>query len=277
MTVNSLLKNAVEILSKNNIDGALNDARIILSFCTKKSKTYLMVHGDFDVSDEVCSEFFSLVERRSHNEPIAYITKKKEFMGIEFNVCDGVLIPRPDTEVLVNKVIDFIDKKPCMVLDIGCGSGAISVSVATFCENAQVVGIDVSNTALGVCSKNKGNLKNISFLKHNIFEDSLENRYDVIVSNPPYIKTDDIGTLMADVKNFEPHLALDGGDDGLLFYRHIIKSCKKNLNSGGLMAFECGINQADFIALLFAENGFENITKIKDPADIERVVCAIKK
>ncbi|MPN36075.1 Release factor glutamine methyltransferase [bioreactor metagenome] len=198
-------------------------------------------------------------------------------MGLDFYVQEGVLIPRPDTEILVEEVIELgKNKGPINILDIGTGSGAITVSLAKYLESAKITSVDISDIALEIGKKNaKSNNVNdrITFIKSDLFtniDDSM--RFDIIVSNPPYIKREVIETLDKQVKDFEPYSALEGGIDGLDFYRAITTQAKKYLNKGGILAYEVGHDQREEVSKLMKSNGYTNIYTRKDLQQIDRVV-----
>jgi len=218
-------------------------------------------------------KFFSFVKRRASNEPLGYILNHKEFMSLDFYVDENVLIPRPDTEILVEEVISYFDGKSPVITDMCTGSGAIAVSLAKYIPGAKVTGLDISPEAVkiaGINAEKNGVLKNCSFGIHDVLK-PYDVVADAVVSNPPYIPAKDIETLDETVRSFEPRLALDGGDDGLLFYRAIVKNSQTALKKGGLIAFEVGCNQAEDVAKLMEED-FCDIGVICDLAGIERVV-----
>ena len=197
-------------------------------------------------------------------------------MGLEFYVDESVLIPQPDTEILAEEVIEIIRKrKLSKVLDLCTGSGAIAVSVAKFLENVKVYASDISNEAIKIARRNsnKNNVK-IEFIHSDLFEEfSGEDKFDIIVSNPPYIKTDIIGTLSQEVQK-EPLLALDGGIDGLDFYKKIIKQAKEYLNTNGFLALEIGYDQKEEVENILGKNGYKNIYSKKDLEGHNRIIIA---
>jgi len=210
--------------------------------------------------------------------PISYILKTVEFMGIDFNVEEGVLIPRGDTEVLVEEALKFLDKdKEYKICDLCCGSGAIGISIAHFRENTKVDLIDYYDIPEKITKRNimKHKLSNrANFIKSDLLEEVIkqEKKYDILLSNPPYIKDEVINTLMEDVKNYEPHTALSGGNDGLNFYRRIINDSNKVLKENGILAFEIGHDQGYEVSKLMSEKGYKDIRVIKDLVGHDRVV-----
>ncbi|MBR5517484.1 MAG: peptide chain release factor N(5)-glutamine methyltransferase [Clostridia bacterium] len=277
MKISDILKNTAERLKKADIDTANLDAKLLLCKYLNKDKLYLIVNANEEV--EVDSSFSELVERRENYEPMQYILGKAEFYGLDFKVNKNVLIPRPDTEILVERVIDFVGDNQYTVLDIGTGSGCIPITVAVNCKNAKAYTVDISPDATEVAvdnAKNNGVGDRVTFLNMDILKDFPDFKVDCIVSNPPYIEDDVIPTLMEDVKNYEPIIALSGGEDGLIFYRRIAEKGKDILNDGGFIAFEVGHNQAQEVKEILDSNGYSNIEITKDLAGIDRVVTAVK-
>lgn len=255
------------------------DAEVILSNLLEKDRIFLYLNRDMPLDGVVVDEFFKRIERRKKGEPVQYITGRQEFMSLDFKVKPGVLIPRGDTEVLVEEVLKAIEgfEKP-IVVDVGCGSGAISVSIAKYKEDALVYALDIMDTPLEVTEENakfNGVSDRVKVLKSDKlagFDTTLHGKVDVIVSNPPYIRENTIQTLMEEVKSFEPLEALSGGEDGLYFYREITRDAPKLLKAGGLLAYEIGHDQREEVMEILKINGFGNVTCIKDLAGKDRVV-----
>ena len=278
MKISDILKDTADRLKKADIDTANLDAKLLLCKYLNKDKLYLIVNANEEV--EVDSSFSELVERRENYEPMQYILGKAEFYGLDFKVNKNVLIPRPDTEILVERVIDFVGDNQYTVLDIGTGSGCIPITVAVNCKNAKAYTVDISPDATEVAvdnAKNNGIGDRVTFLNMDILKDFPDFKVDCIVSNPPYIEDEVIPTLMEDVKNYEPIIALSGGEDGLVFYRRIAEKGKDILNDGGFIAFEVGHNQAQEVKEILDRNGYSNIEITKDLAGIDRVVSALKR
>lgn len=230
--------------------------------------------GQQVMTEKQQNEYIQLLFRRLNGEPIQYIIGYTDFYGRDFLCEPNVLIPRFDTECLVESILPKL-KDGDTVLDLCCGSGCIGLTLALE-KNVSVTLADISPYALALTRKNLAKFdleEKVSVIKHDVFADSLGEKYSCIISNPPYIRTSDMKTLSDDVKR-EPSIALDGGDDGLNFYRHMIAKYKENLSVGGFMAFECGYDQADDVAEIFRENDFCNIKKFKDYNNIERVVLS---
>ena len=240
-------------------------------------RLYILLNLDRELSEEEETEFTTYIEERLNNRPIAYIVGNREFMALDFFVKEGVLIPRPDTEILVEEVIELCkDKGEINILDIGTGSGAITVSLANYLPQAKITSVDISEIALevGRINAENNNVKDrIDFIKSNLFENiSIDKKFDVIVSNPPYIRRDVIETLDKQVKDYEPYTALEGGEDGLDFYRNITKEGKKHLKENGILAYEVGHDQSEDVSKLMMIDGYTNIYKKKDLQGIDRVV-----
>jgi release factor glutamine methyltransferase len=247
------------------------------------NKFELVIHHDMEVSEEQINEFEIGLEKIKNNTPIQYITNHQEFMKLDFYVDENVLIPQPDTEILVEEVIKHVSKNaekysnssPIKILDLCTGSGAIAISLAKYIENAEITATDISTKAIQIAKLNaEKNLVHtkIKFIESDMFKNINENQFDIIVSNPPYIETEVINILDKEVQK-EPHLALDGGADGLKFYRLIIKNAKNHLSPNGKIFLEIGYNQKDAIFQLIQTNQyFKNPVCIKDLAGNDRVV-----
>ncbi len=273
MKVIDLLKNGRKILIENEIEEGSLKTRLLLSNILKVSKEYLIVHEEDEVSKNQEEEFFKKIKRLVDGEPIQYIINSVEFMKIDFFVDNSVLIPQPDTEILVEKVIKICknDNKCLKILDLCTGSGIICVSLAKNLQNVKMFASDVSKSALQIAKLNsKKNNVEIFFYESDLFE-NINEKFDIIVSNPPYIETEVIKTLSKEVRN-EPLLALDGGKDGLNFYRRIAKEAKNYLNSNGKIALEIGFNQKVAVTQIFEEQGYKNIQCFKDLSNNDRVI-----
>lgn len=282
MVINELIKLGLELVEDREYINPILEARLILSKLLDVDKTYVYTNGEKEVSKEIQLKFIEIMKRRSHGYPIQYLLGEKEFMGLDFYVEEGVLIPRPDTEILVEYLIDYINinhkDKEISVLDIGIGSGAISLSIAKFCPNTFIYGVDIGDIPIKVAGINKKrfNLSNVVFLQGDMFEPLKDiikgNKFNIIVSNPPYIPKDDIEKLQIEVKDFEPRLALDGGIDGLDFYKRISEEAKDYLYKDGLLIYEIGYNQADVVEEILLKNNFKDIKILKDYQGFDRVI-----
>ncbi len=277
MKIKEALKKANQILIQNNIDEVFLKSRILLAHILNVEKEYLIIHDDEVLLSLQENEFFEKVNKLCSGVPIQYLTNSQEFMGVNFYVDKNVLIPQPDTEILVENVISIIKnlQKSCQkeitVLDLCTGSGIIGVCLKKYLQNVNVLSSDISSNALEIAKKN-ANLQNvkIDFIKSDLFE-NIDEKFDVIVSNPPYIKTDKINELSKEVKN-EPRLALDGGQDGLDFYRRIIKESTNFFRKTGYLALEIGYDQKEAVENLFKNFKYKEIKIFKDLSDIERVI-----
>lgn len=262
-----------KILKEHNFDTYSLDVEVLLMNAVNFSKTQLYLKLDYILKAEEFKRFEEFFNRRLKNEPIAYILGKCEFMAMDFLLNNHTLIPRPDTEILVEKAIEIINQNNFKnVIDIGTGSGAIAISLAKYC-NISIDAIDISFKALEIAKENAklNNVKNINFIQSNIFE-NINNRYDMIVSNPPYIKTKVIENLEANVRDYEPILALDGGENGLIFYEEITNNACKYLNKNGYLIFEIGYDQAEEVEKIMEKNNFYNIKVLKDLSGLDRVI-----
>ncbi|MBW8380932.1 MAG: peptide chain release factor N(5)-glutamine methyltransferase [Youngiibacter sp.] len=251
------------------------DARVILAHVLGKDSVYVMTERDVTVPRAHEWAFRNAIEKRKKGTPIAYITGMKEFMGMDFRVSESVLIPRADTEVLVEKAILILrGRKEAKVLDLCCGSGAIGLSIAKFIDGAHVVLADISQEAIGVSRENAVMLGldgRVEFVVSDLFE-GVDGKYDLIASNPPYISGRDMEALPKDVADFEPHGALYGGEDGLDFYRKITENAISRLSKGGVLIFEIGYDQGDEVMEIMKRNGFKGIQLLRDLSGRPRVV-----
>lgn len=277
--IKELLQFALEKLSFSGIDTPLVDARIMLCHAAGITNSYIIAHSDAILDDDITANFISWVERRALREPLAYIIGEKEFYGFPFDVTPDVLIPRPETELLVEYSIDFLKaKNNSIAVDIGTGSGAIAVSVLRFVPDYFFYAVDVSEQALEIAvinSKKAGVGDRIKFLCGDVLNPLVGMKCDLIVSNPPYIPSDVISSLEPEVGDHEPLSALDGGSDGLDFYRLIASSAPEILKPGGSLAVEIGIDQAEAVVNLFKTNRFSEIRVKKDYAGIDRIVIGL--
>lgn len=258
----------------------LREARILMRHCLQVDDAEMILRMEAPCSRSVREQFSEMVARRAKGEPMAYVVGHKEFMKLDFLVESGVLIPRPETETLCEWVIDSAPEK-AKVLDLFTGSGCVGISIAHAIEKSSVCCVDISGQALEVVRKNSMRLdmgKRVQTIQADLreawpFQDS---SFHVITANPPYIPTRDIAGLERDVKEYEPHLALDGGEDGLMFYETIAKNAARILKTKGILAVEIGIGQADDVVRIM-ENYLTNVQTIEDLQGIPRVVVGYKK
>lgn len=279
MVIKELIKNTIDALRESGNDNPVFEAHQLIKFVTKMDATELVIaHGD-KVSKKVETELSSLLSRRTKKEPLQYILGSQEFMSLEFFVDKNVLIPRADTETLVEFVLEKMQNKGFSLLDIGTGTGCIPLSVAHYNKNAYTRGIDINPDAVLLAAKNAGKLKledRATFGIFDILREVPKGKYDVVTSNPPYIETDVIDTLQPEVRDFEPHLALDGGSDGLTFYKRICEIAPDFLHKDGMLVFEIGYNQGNAVKKLMTKN-FREIEVLKDLAGCDRVVVGLLK
>lgn len=277
-----ILKWTESYFTEKGIETPRLDAEVLLSHVLKKERIYLYVHFDEPLESGELAEYRELVKQRVQHVPVAYLTGSREFMGLDFAVTPAVLIPRPETELLVQTAIERLREMDGekIFADIGAGSGAICLSVLRYVPDARCEAVDISEEALKVAEKNAellGVSDRISFHHGNLLEPLKGRHFRAVLSNPPYIPNSDIGGLAKEVKDAEPWLALDGGADGLDFYRRLSREAPDYLEVGGFLAMEIGINQAQAVCrLLETEGRMSNTELYKDLAGIERVAVAWK-
>ena len=246
-------------------------------------RIYIHLNLNKELTKEQYDEFLGYINDRINGRPVAYIVGNREFMGLDFFVMEGVLIPRPDTETLVEEIIQLCKNKneEINIVDIGTGSGAITVSLAKYIKNSKITSLDISDIPLEVGkinAVNNGVDNRIEFLKSDVFTaiKNTEKKFDIIVSNPPYIPKKDIETLHTQVKDYEPYNALEGGEDGLDFYRQITEESVQYLKQGGILAYEVGHDQAEDVSKIMKYHGYDKIYTKKDIQGIDRVVIGFK-
>lgn len=263
-------------LESAGVADAKIDAWLLLEMVAKIDRSFYFTHINAEVEPEVLTEYERVLEKRAERIPLQYITGEQEFMGMTFKVNSNVLIPRQDTEVLVEEVLKSLE--PDMdVLDVCTGSGCILLGILKNAPTVHGTGSDVSKQALLVAKENaKLHGLEAEWVRGNLF-DNVSGRFDVIVSNPPYIPRAQIPTLMPEVQLFEPVQALDGGEDGLDFYRKMIADAPQYLKENGLLFFEIGCDQAEAVSRMMAEGGFEAVSVVRDLAGLDRVVRGRKK
>ncbi|WP_315116620.1 peptide chain release factor N(5)-glutamine methyltransferase [uncultured Clostridium sp.] len=277
-TVGELLIKGFNILKEENIPSYKLDCQLLLGKAINKDKLFIMINRDYKVSKSETDEYFRLVNIRKNKMPVKYILGECEFMSLNFNIKKGVLIPRPDTEILVEEAInDIIGNEYKNICDLCCGSGIIGISIAKYTDNTHIDCYDIEEIPLEVTRDNiyLNNMQDrVSVYKSDLLMYAIkeDKKYDMIVSNPPYIKDIVIEDLMDDVKKFEPYEALSGGEDGLDFYRRIIEESKVVLKKNGIIAFEIGYDQGEDVMKLLKENNFSNIECKKDLAGLDRVI-----
>lgn len=272
MKLREVLKKQVDKLNRYKVEDAILKVQMLLQHSLSVSHEYLINHYEDEMENVDLREFELNVIDLINGKPIQYILNNQVFYGYNFYVDENVLIPQPDTECLVEEVINIAEKfsEKIKILDMCTGSGAIAISLRKNI-NATIFASDISDEALDIARKNTTiNQTEITFIKSNMFE-NIKDKFDIIVSNPPYIETDVIPTLSEEVKN-EPKLALDGGKDGLDFYRILAKESGEYLNDNGILAVEIGYDQKEAVIKLFEENGFVNIYSKKDFGSNDRII-----
>lgn len=246
MTIKQTLAKGTIMLKSSNIESPKLKARLLLQYILKKPRQYLIVYDNQEVDKKAQWEYFVNIEKLTKGVPLQHITHTQEFMKMDFYVDENVLIPRPDTEILVEEVIKIAQKIDSpKILDLCTGSGAIAISLKKYIPNAQVYAVDISKKALEIAQKNANRLEaNVKFIESNLFDKVKKEKFDIIVSNPPYIKKSDINYLSQEVQK-EPQIALDGGYDGLDFYRKISYQAIDYLKFGSYLCFEIGFDQKE--------------------------------
>lgn len=274
MTIKEMLSKGMIILKGNNIDSPKLKARLLLQYILKKPRQYLIVYDNEEVGKKEQWEYFVNIEKLANGVPLQHITHHQEFMKMDFYVNENVLIPRPDTEILVEEAIKIAKKmNQPKILDLCTGSGAIAISIAKNVPDAEVYAIDISQKALDVANKNAKELDaKVKFIKSNLFNKIDKMKFDIIVSNPPYIKKDVISCLSKEVQK-EPELALDGGIDGLDFFRKITEQAIDYLKLGSYLCFEIGYDQKDEVLdIIKKQEHYSNIYCKKDLGGNDRVI-----
>ena len=276
MTIKETLRKGRIQLKTGNVTEPNLKARLIMQYILNKPRQYLIIYDDQVLTLRQEVDYFKAIKRLINGEPIQHITHQQEFMKLSFFVNEDVLIPRPDTEILVEEVIKIAKKiKAKNILDMCTGSGAIAVSLAKYLDNVEITAVDISTKTLNVAKTNAKNNEvenKITFIESNLFENIVNEKYDIIVSNPPYIKKDVIKTLNKEVQK-EPKIALDGGYDGLDFYRKITHQSEEYLKFNGYLCFEIGYDQKkDVIKIINDERKFTGTYSKKDLCDNDRIV-----
>ena len=279
MNYREILNKGSQILKLNNIKSYILDSEILLSKTIKKDRSQLLLSLDKKISEKKIKIFFEYINRRKKNEPIAYITGFKEFWKSNFKVNKDVLIPRPDTEALVEQVLNEIDNmSKKTILDVGTGSGCIILSLLNERKKCKGVGVDISKNAIKLARYNA----KIQHIKNRVkfFNSDIDNfylgKYDFILSNPPYIKLNEISDLDKDVRNHEPKLALNGGIDGYSKIKLVIKKSSELIKKRGKLFLEVGFNQTLKTLKILKKNGFHNIKVVKDLAKKNRCIISTK-
>lgn len=275
-----VIKSGEDILRNHNIDNSAYDSFALISDILNIDRSYYFLHENDEVSEEIYTEYMDRIDRRANHIPLQHIIGYTEFWKYRFFVNENVLIPRQDTEILVEEAIKRINSES-IVLDMCTGSGCILISLALETNFLKGIGVDISKEALKVANLNKESLQamNVEFLEGDLFHDlqvNFENKFDVIVSNPPYIRTRVIEELDEEVKNHDPIMALDGHEDGLYFYEEITKHSTSYIKAGGWLIYEIGYDQAEVVKSIMVKCGFGNLEVVKDLTGLDRVVIGQK-
>jgi release factor glutamine methyltransferase len=273
---NYVLQGMAHLSSGPHSDRARADAELLLLHVVGQNKSWLMAYQEDELAEDKAARYIELIERRQKGEPIQYITGETEFYGLPFRVTPDVLIPRPETEHLVEKVIELAARfEQPRIVDVGTGSGTIAVALAHKLPHAQIAATDISERALVVARKNaKRNGVDFRFLTGDLLAPVAGERFEIVVSNPPYVPNANRATLSVEVREHEPALALFAGDDGLDVYRRLIPAAFDALTPGGFVALEFGYGQTKAITEMLARSGFEKIEFVPDLQGIPRVACA---
>ena len=278
MTPNKLIQKGSNFLKLNNIKSYMIDSELILSSVSGKLRENFLVNLDFKLNPAQIKMFNNLINRRAlGKEPVAYLLNKKEFWSIKLNVDKDVLIPRPETEILVERLVKYYENKQPYILDIGTGSGCIIISLLQELKKSKGIAIDISNKALNIAKKNSKNnntFNRIKFVNSSICQFN-NFKFDLIVSNPPYITSHQLKNLSEDIKNFEPKIALDGGNDGLDVIRKVIYKSRKILKINGMLALEIGNGQYKKVSQILKLNKFREKFLINDYKDNIRCIFSV--
>ena len=274
MTIKQAITKGMIMLKSNNVESPKLKARLLLQYILDKPSQYIIVYDNKEIDKQQQWQYFVNIEKLTKGVPLQHITHRQEFMKMDFFVDENVLIPRPDTEILVEEVIKIAQKYNLpRILDLCTGSGAIAISLKKFVPNADITAVDISEKALEIAQRNAKKLETkINFLKSDLFDKLDNKKFDIIVSNPPYIRKDEIKKLSEEVQK-EPKIALDGGEDGLDFYRIITEQAINYLKTGSFLCFEIGYNQKnDVIKIIEDEQNYKNTYCKKDLYGNDRII-----
>jgi release factor glutamine methyltransferase len=276
LNISEILKFAAEILRENEIEQPRREAKSLLAFALEKDQTFLIAHPEYQLNKEQEKYFGELLERRAAREPFQYITGKQEFYGLDFIVSPDVLIPRPETEIIVENAIEILDRiNNPRFCEIGVGSGCISISILNEIKTAAAIAVDISENALRIAALNAEKHSVADRLKlkmSDVFSNVENEKFDLIVSNPPYVPETDLQELQPEVKNFEPHSALFANKDGLEIVEKIINESPQFLRTGGFLIMEIGIEQSERVEKMISSDIWQEIRFIKDLQGIPRTL-----
>lgn len=274
MTIKQAITKGMIMLKSNNVESPKLKARLLLQYVLDKPRQYIIVYDNKEIDKQQQWQYFVNIEKLTKGIPLQHITHRQEFMKMDFFVDENVLIPRSDTEILVEEVIKIAQKyNSPRILDLCTGSGAIAISLKKFVPNADITAVDISEKALEIAQKNAKKLEaKINFVKSDLFDKLDNKKFDIIVSNPPYIRKDEIKKLSEEVQK-EPKIALDGGEDGLDFYRIIAEQAINYLKTGSFLCFEIGYNQKnDVIKIIEDDQNYKNTYCKKDLYGNDRII-----
>ncbi|MCR5715563.1 MAG: peptide chain release factor N(5)-glutamine methyltransferase [Lachnospiraceae bacterium] len=275
MTLQQLYQYGIEALTKAQVPDAKVDAYLLLEAFCETNRTELYAHGDKEVEADKETVYREMIARRCERIPLQHLLGYTEFMGLRFAVSSDVLCPRPDTEILVEEAMRYLHDG-YRILDVCTGSGCILLSLLHYSNDCVGVGVDLSEEALAVACKNREALGiEATFQKSDLFA-QVDGLFEMIVSNPPYIKSAEIKTLMPEVRDHEPRMALDGAADGLFFYQKIIPEAREHLCGGGMLFLEIGADQGSDVRALMEAHGYRDVEVIRDLAGLDRVVLGTK-
>ena len=280
MNIEIAIKKASKKLKKNQINSALLDSELLLSQAIKKDRKFILLNLDKELDQSDQENFEDLIIKRSKGKPLAYLTGSKSFWNYDFEINEKVLIPRPDTEIIIEQVLNiYKNKNNLNFLEVGIGSGCIVLSILKEKKSFLATGVDLSQDCINICQYNANKLgvsNRIKLIKTDV-DNLIFRKYDLIVSNPPYIKKLDFNKLNRDVKNYEPKLALDGGLDGLSVIRNVIKKSSKLIKTNGKLVLEIGYDQREPVKKMLIENNFYINKVLKDLANNDRCIISTKK
>lgn len=279
MTIAESLKHAAKRLLESGVPEHFRESSSLLQLALERDRVFLVAHPEYELSPDERARFISVLERRVAHEPLQYITGRQEFCGLEFLVTPDVLIPRPETEMLVERSIELLRSAPDepVFADIGIGSGCIAISVLHGVPHARAHGFDISARALDLASRNanrQGVGQRLALFESDLYSAAERRNYHLIVSNPPYVPVDDINDLQSEVKDFEPHSALTDGGDGLSVIRNLIRHAPAYLRSGGFLVLEIGFGQATAVSDMFDPDLWRNVEFVRDSQHIPRMATA---
>lgn len=281
MTIAEALAEAAAILEIGEVPDARRDADTLLRNALSRDKAFVIAHPEYILRQDEEERFREFIERRANREPLQYIVGKAEFYGLDFEVTPDVLIPRPETESIVERAAEFLNgKTDATFCEVGVGSGCIAISILANAKKSRAIGGDVSEKALAVAAGNAARHDvddRLSLIISDVFSSLTGTQFDVIVSNPPYVPEHDLETLQVEVGHFEPHIALSGGADGLSIIRRIIEESPGHLKPGGLLLVEIGFDQGNRVEQMFDDRIWERVKIEPDLQGIPRMVNAVRK